>query len=209
MTPEFQSVIDDLFCSLIDIIQRSGQMSINELTVELTEEFDRASRNLDADREWQYCKYAMVAWVDSEIISNHKRWKDNTLEAHYFRMGNAYTEFFLRAQKAYDKKYFNAYEVFFICFMFGYHGVYQTGERSYVPKGLPSTDVEWQEQASRRLARIRQRSSDDWDETQELEPEHYQLTGFSSFVNNLVFFCFAIVFVAMLVALFLMNGTGS
>ena len=144
MSPEYEKVVDPLISSLLEIIQRSDRMTIHELTVELRGEFDRANLLMETDREWKYATYALVAWVDSEIIVNHNRWKDETLESHYFKTGNAYTEFFLRAETAYTKRYFNAFEVFYICFMFGYHGVYQTGDKTSVPKKLPLTDAEWQ-----------------------------------------------------------------
>lgn len=202
MTPKFQQVIDPLLCTLIDLVQRSDRMSIEELKVELTREFDIASNFLEIDPEWLYCKYAMVAWVDSEVMVNHKMWKDNTLEAHYFKMGNAFTEFFLRAQKAYEKRYFNAFEVFYICFMFGYHGVYQISDRTIVPKTLPPTDVEWQVQAAKRLVAIKQEPKESWVETRDVEPEQGPLIGFSSFVNNLVFFLFVMLFLLVAILYF-------
>ena len=195
MKPEFQKVIDPLFCSLIEISQRSDRMSVNELTVELTREFDSADRQLETNREWLYCKYAMVAWIDSEIMVNHAEWRDNTLEARYFKMGNAYTEFFNRAQKAYEKQFFSAYEVFFTCFMLGYHGVYQA-DRTEVPKELPGTDTEWQSQAAKRLARINRPSELTWDETVQNDPENYQLDGRSSIITSALFFVAALVAVS-------------
>ena len=99
MSPEYENIIDPLLTNLLSIVQRADQLTIRDLTVELREEFDRANRKMETDREWKYATYAMVAWVDSEIIISHNRWKDETLEAHYFGTGNAYTEFFLRAKR--------------------------------------------------------------------------------------------------------------
>ena len=91
MIAEYEKVVDPLISNLLEIIQRSDRMTIHELTVELREEFDRANLLMETDREWKYATYALVAWVDSEIIINHNRWKDETLESHYFKTGNAYT----------------------------------------------------------------------------------------------------------------------
>ena len=188
MTPEYENVIDPLMTSLLAIVQRSDQLTIRDLTVELHEEFDRASMKMETDREWKYAMYAMVAWVDSEIIINHNKWKDETLEAHYFRTGNAYTEFFLRAEKAYEKRYFNAFEVYFTCFMFGYHGVYQTGDKTVVPKSLPLTDADWQKKASSRIGRIRKsRKEEKWTDTRVEDWNNDMLTGRSELVNSLIF----------------------
>ena len=198
MSPEFEKVIDPLITNLLGIIQRSDRLTIHELTVELREEFDRANLLMETDREWKYATYALIAWVDSEIIINHNRWKDETLESHYFKTGNAYTEFFLRAEAAYTKRYFNAFEVFYICFMFGYHGVYQTGDKTVVPKKLPMTDTEWQKQAAGRLSRIRKtRAQPKWEETQPDDWENRPLSGFSMFSNNIVLF--AVVFIATII----------
>lgn len=208
MSPEYELVIDSLLSSLLAIVQRADQMSIRDLTVELREEFDRAENKMETDREWMDAKYALAAWVDSEIIINHNRWKDETLEAHYFKSGNAYTEFFLRAEKAYERRHFNAFEVFYICFMFGYHGVYQTGDKTVIPKSLPLTDVEWQKKAAGRLARIRKSDKlEKWGETRADDFENHELTGYSLFVNNLVFFCVVTV-VAVAVVIYIWNKAG-
>ncbi len=189
MSPDYQKVVDPLLSSLLDIIERSARMTINELTVELRGEFDRVNTEMDTDRQWKYAAYALVAWVDSEIILNHNRWKDETLESHYFKMGNAYSEFFLRAELAYTKGYFDAFEVFYICFMFGYHGIYQTGDKSVVPKNLPLTDAEWQKQAAGRISRIRkQRPKESWGNTQWDEWQNLPLDGYRSFTNSLFLF---------------------
>lgn len=206
MSPEYENVVDPLITSLLAIVQRADQMTIRDLTVELREEFDRANRQMETDREWKYATYALVAWVDSEIIINHNRWKDDTLEAYYFKTGNAYTEFFLRADIAYEKRYFNAFEVFYICFLFGYHGVYQTGDKTVVPKSLPLTDAEWQKKASGRISRIRKsRKPEKWSETKLQDWPNQPLNGTSTFVNGLVFLT-VVSLVAALVVFVVLQG---
>ncbi len=206
MTPEYERVIDPLLSNLLAIVQRADQLSIRDLTVELREEFDRVNAVMETDREWKYALYAMVAWVDSEMIICHNRWKDETLEAYYFKSGNAYTEFFLRAEKAYEKRYFNAFEVFYICFMFGYHGVYQTGDKTTVPKSLPISDVEWQKKAAGRIARIRKaEKQDSWHATRDEEWENRPLEGKNNLVNSLIFLAITSV-VALLLLLVVTRG---
>ena len=85
--PDYQKIVDPLLSSLLDIIERSPRMTLNELTVELRGEFDRVNAEMETDRQWKYAAYALVAWVDSEIILNHNRWKDETLESYYFKNG--------------------------------------------------------------------------------------------------------------------------
>ena len=199
MTPEFQKHLDPLIGALIDLAERSDRMSPEELKVELTREFDCAHNALETNSEWMYAKYALVAWIDAEIILNHKIWKDDPLEAHYFRMGNAYTEFFLRAKKAYEKRYFDAYEVYYICFMLGYHGIYQLADRSSVPASLPNTDVEWQSQTARRIAKIKKQPAKPWVETIDIDAQDGALEGYTSLINNLVFFGFAIFLLLLIV----------
>lgn len=207
MSPEYENIIDPMLTNLLEIIQRSARMTIRELTVELREEFDRANLMMETDREWKYATYALVAWVDSEIILNHNRWKDETLESHYFKSGNAYTEFFLKAEKAYSKRYFNAFEVFYICFMFGYHGIYQTGDRTVVPKSLPMTDSEWQKQAAVRVSRIRKSApKETWKATKPDDWQNVPLNGFSMFVNNLVFFAMVLAVATMAILLKISGG---
>ena len=206
MTPEYELVVDPLLSNLLAIVQRADQLSIRDLTVELREEFDRANARMETDREWKYALYAMVAWVDSEMIICHNRWKDETLEAYYFKSGNAYTEFFLRAEKAYEKRYFNAFEVFYICFMFGYHGVYQTGDKTSVPRSLPISDIEWQKKAAGRIARIHKaEKKENWNLTREDEWERRPLEGKTNLINSLIFLSITSV-VAVLLLLIVMRG---
>jgi type VI protein secretion system component VasF len=189
MSPKYQNVIDPLISSLLEIIERSPRMTISELTVELRGELDRANAEMETDKQWKYAAYAIVAWIDSEMILNHNRWKDETLESHYFKMGNAYSEFFVRAELAYTKRYFDAFEVFYICFMFGYHGIYQTGDKTVVPKNLPLTDAEWQKQAAGRISRIRkQKPKETWGDTYPDDWQNLPLDGYRSFTNSLFLF---------------------
>ena len=189
MTPAYQKVVDPLISSLLDIIERSPRMTVNELIVDLRGEFDRVNAEMETDRQWKYAAYALVAWVDSEIILNHNRWKDETLESHYFKMGNAFSEFFVRAELAYTKKYFDAFEIFYICFMFGYHGMYQTGDKTIVPKNLPLTDTEWQKQAAGRISRIRKKTpKGSWENTRSDDWQNFSLDGYRSFANSLFLF---------------------
>ena len=83
--------------------------------------------------------------------------------------------------------------------MFGYHGVYQTGDKTSVPKKLPLTDAEWQKQAAGRISRIRKtRPEEQWGETIPVDWENAPLSGFTMFTNNMVLF--SDVFIAAIVA---------
>ena len=186
MTPEYETAIDSLLSRLIEIIDSASQKSEDELDVEFKQAFDSTSRIMEAHNEWKYCKYAMVCWVDSEIIAHYPTWKDNPLEAHYFGKAVAFTEFFKQAQRCYERRYFNAYEVFFICFMFGFRGVYQPNYRTEIPSSLPNSDAEWQEQVSRRLAKISRSNDSNWSTTKIVDNHNLPLNGFGSFVNQLI-----------------------
>lgn len=200
MNATYENIIDPLITNLLAIIQRADQMSIRELTVELRTEFDLANKQMETDREWKYATYALVAWVDSEIILNHNRWKDETLESHYFKSGNAYTEFFRKAETAYEKRYFNAFEVFYICFMFGYHGVYQTGDRTVIPASLPMSDTEWQKKAAARIGSIRKlEKKEHWGETRPDDWQNLSLSGYTTFISNLVFLLMVVVITVIVV----------
>ena len=201
MNPQYQAIIDPLICDLISIVKRSTELSIDELTVELKERFKKADDELEpiGRKEWKYAKYALVAWVDAEIITNQYEWKDNTLEDLYWPQlkGNAYTDFFRRAQKAYEHQYFNAYEIFFICFMLGFQGVYRSSDRSSVPEELPKTGVDWQKMVSRRLATIRGDQKLKWDETRIVDAENNSLDGANALFNNSLFLLFVVIFFMM------------
>ena len=205
MTPEYETAIDSLLSRLIEIIDSASQKSEDELDVEFKQAFDATSRIMEAQQEWKYCKYAMVCWVDSEIIAHYPKWKDNPLEAHYFGKAIAFTEFFKQAQRCYEKRFFNAYEVFFICFMFGFRGVYQPNYKTEIPASLPNSDAEWQQQVSRRLAKVNRENESKWATTRIVDNNNMPLSGFGSFVNQLVIFIVAII---ALVVFFLMRKSG-
>ena len=87
--------------------------------------------------------------------------------------------------------------------MFGYHGVYQSADKTVIPKILPLTDAEWQKKAAGRISRIRKmEKAEKWDATVPEDWQSFPLNGYPTFVNNLVFFSF-VVAIALVVAFFL------
>ena len=199
MTPEdFETAIDSLFSRLIEIIDTASEKTIRDIEVACQQAINHTHRVLENHKEWKACRYAICCWVDSEIILKHPNWKDHTLEASYFERTDAHTKFFTEAKRCFEeKRYFNAYEVFFICFMFGFRGVYQPQYRTMIPDGLPKTDAEWQSQAAKRLAEIKRNKKSDWKGTRMIDNQAAPLSGFDSFINNLAIFVLILVGAAM------------
>ena len=209
MNPDFQCIFDPLISELLSIVERADQCSIETIRVQSTTQLNKANDAFEVSEfadEWKYCHYAISVWLDEEITVHHHRWSEKPLEAHYFASGYGFTKFFERAQSAFERHHFNAYEVFYICFMFGFHGVYQNGDKTAVPDGLPSTDTDWQKQASDRLAQIHKRKSSGWNEVNEAKLESMPLVGASSLISNTILLGF--VLAALTIAIFIRMRLG-
>jgi len=190
MTPEFAKGIDPLIKSLLRIRKQGSQQSVSDYKHQLVEAFDQASRRLDKHGKcWEHAKFALVCWIDSEIISIHPTWKDEVLEAYYFSSGRGSREFFVRAEQAYRDRCLDALEVFLLCFLFGFRGVYQ--DQSHIPKDLPRTEILWQESMIRRLEKKWYRPQKNWHETVTWNPEQGENTGWATLVNTGLFCLFA------------------
>ena len=190
MNDEFERVIDPLIERLIDYVTRASSYRYSELRSELKDEFRKAHEKLADVPDWKYARYALVAWVDSNLIHIHPKWREKPLEATFYNTGIAYSEFFRKAEQAYRKNYMDAYEVFFICFMFGFRGVYE--DITQVPKDLPESEAKWQETAIRRISRRakeKNKSLENWDRlNDDVSDDRHPLTGYGSMINNLIFF---------------------
>ena len=197
MNDEFQSVVDPLIerlCKCVDRA-RSSSSRVSELRNEIKNEFRKAEHQLEGHPGWLYARYALVAWIDSNLIHYQPEWRESPLEAELHGGGNAYTEFFRRAEQAYREGLLDAYEVFFICFMFGFRGVYEN--ISQVPSDLPDSETKWQEIAIRRINRLAKQKNEqlsNWHElAKPVSVDRSALSGYRSMVNNLIFLACTIV----------------
>jgi type IV/VI secretion system ImpK/VasF family protein len=188
MTPEFAAIVDPLLISLMDCGGSVRNKNPRDLREELTGKIDRAEARLKTSEEWQSAKYAIVCWVDSQIIDENPEWEEQPLEKGYFRTTKAHTDFFERAEEAYRKRYWDALEVYFLCFIFGFRGVYKDNDRKIMSRDLPSTDVEWQKKTAQRIADGRPRQGGKWGALMPHDPDQSSLTGRPSLIRMILLF---------------------
>jgi len=197
MSPDFAKVVDPLLVQLMDVGDKARTRTFTELTNELTTAIDQVESKLGASLEWEYAKYAIVCWVDAQIINEKPKWKDEILESYYFKSGIGHAEFFKRAEKAYRDKCFDATEVFYLCFLFGFRGIYLEDEPSLIPRDLPTSGADWQKQTARRLSGVQYKPPTQWDSTTSIRANRNEITGMSSLINMGLLFMFSLVLLGL------------
>lgn len=136
MTPDFSNAVDPIYLAVLDLLSRIVKQEQREPAdekIRIRSHIDRADNQLGPqNEEWRLAKYALVAWIDDVLHeaawSGREWWENNLLEIDYFRSRDAATEFFRRAKQAGSLQTRNALEVFYICVMLGFRGVYRKSE---------------------------------------------------------------------------------
>lgn len=188
MSPEFAKIVDPLFCRLLDLTENTNRWSLAELKSQLMKAIDDVTNQLGNTQDWIMARYAIVAWVDSEIISRLPAWKDNTLEATYFRSGVAHSRFFEGAVKATERKLVDACECFLLCFMFGFRGVYGDNDPAKIPPEWPRSEEEWQRQVGGFVQSMRTKPDIKWHSVRRQFADPVSLTGRSYLQTMWLFF---------------------
>lgn len=150
MSPEFARAVDPIFLRVIgvvDRIERGETLVAEEEIVKIRKEFDNAEALLGVNPEWSLAKYALATWTDALLSETSWEdsdwWNSNALEVEFFRTREAYQEFYLKAREATTLPRKDALEVFFVCVMLGFRGMYtnqivEESEHLNLPKDLMS-----------------------------------------------------------------------
>ncbi len=132
MTPEFARAVDPVFLYVINLLERVGSdeaVSAPEERVRIRAELDRAEALLGQSRDWELAKYALVTWIDEVLIEAPwdaaAYFKNNKLEFEVFKTADAYVEFYRKAQEASSLRKKDALEVFYVCVVLGFRGLYR------------------------------------------------------------------------------------
>ncbi|MBN1851499.1 MAG: DotU family type IV/VI secretion system protein [Pirellulales bacterium] len=152
MKPEFARAIDPVFLCVIDVIERLNQseaLNPEETRARIMSKIDSAEALQAGFPGWELAKYALACWVDSTMI--HSDWsgaewfKNHKLEFEYFQTAGAFTEFYVKAKEANKLARKDALEVFFVCVIMGFEGIYGDPSSSEMAEqlGFPSTREEW------------------------------------------------------------------
>ncbi len=112
---------------------------------------DRAEGGLPASQRegWQLAKYALTTWTDEMLIAapweGRSWWTNNALEFAVFQTNIAYSEFYMKAREAAELTSKNALEVFYVCVVLGFRGLYRdpNADVAAMDAGLPPTLEGW------------------------------------------------------------------
>jgi len=160
MTPEFAAAIDPVFLhvlGVLDRISRNESLSASEEHNAVVNWLRHAEGQLGQRPDWELAKFAMVAWIDDMLIEapweGRLWWKENALEVEIFNTRERATRFYEKAQEAARMTRRDALEVFYVCVVLGFRGLYRDPQAALLASqlSLPPDLESWARQASRAI----------------------------------------------------------
>jgi type VI secretion system protein ImpK len=137
MSPNFSKAVDPIFIRVIEFLERiqlSEELSHVDIRERLRRDFEVAEAHLGHNAEWNLAKYALACWIDEVLLefpwSGRDWWRENVLEQELFRTREAHSQFYVKAQEASALPRRDAFEVFYICVILGFRGLYRDPEES-------------------------------------------------------------------------------
>ena len=156
MTPKFAKAVDPIFLcilGLLDRIEKQEKPDPDEERIHIRALIDDADATLGASKQWELAKYAIVSWIDEVLIDapweSRDWWKNNVLEQQVFMSRKRQQQFFIYAQQASELDGKDALEVFYVCVILGFRGLYHdpsSGPALATSLGLPSELGVWAKQ---------------------------------------------------------------
>jgi len=157
MAPEFSAAVDPVFLyvlSVIDEIESGGAPDPGDVNTRVRGLVDQAENRLGQRPDWELAKYALAAWIDDLLIDapwdGRSWWEQNRLEFQLFRTAEAFTAFYLQSKKATELPRKDALEVYYVCVVLGFRGLYGDPEATAHAEdfGLPRSLDEWARRTS-------------------------------------------------------------
>lgn len=158
MTPKFAQATDPVMLHVLGLLERIGRdekPSPPDERLRIRALIDQAEAALGAGEQWQLGKYALAAWTDELLVDanweGREWWSNNVLEMELFNTRQCYDRFFVLAKDASAHSNRDAFEVFYICVVLGFRGLYRDPEfsRSTIQSlGLPPDVESWASQAA-------------------------------------------------------------
>ena len=131
MTPKLAQAVDPIFLHVLDLIDRVNfgeSIAAQDERLRIRTLIDQAEAVVGADHEWDLAKYALVSWIDEMMVDAHwdgrEWWSNNVLEMEFFSSRACSERFYLRAKEAAASTSRDALEVYYICVVLGFRGVY-------------------------------------------------------------------------------------
>ena len=158
MTPDFVKAVDPVFEMMIDLKEQIEQKSAptpEAIRGAFIRRFSESEKLLHQRPEvWDLARYALVAWIDEQLASSlawsgSEEWNKNKLQFDFSSNMSARNvareRFFERAKDAEEKQRKDALEVYFMCVVLGFQGVYKAVDGLATPHdiGVPDAVEDW------------------------------------------------------------------
>jgi type VI secretion system protein ImpK len=158
MTPQFSKAADPVFLHVLGLLDRIGNdedPSAQDEQAKIEAVLDRAGVAVGQSAEWELAEYALICWIDEVLIeapwAGHSWWVNNTLEFKRRKTTLANEQFYVRAKEASALKGRDALEVFYVCAVLGFRGLYRDPQAAAVlseSRGLPPDLETWAKQTA-------------------------------------------------------------
>jgi type VI secretion system protein ImpK len=158
MKPEFSKAVDPVFShvlGLLEQIERGESLTVNDERVRICSRLEKAESLLGQGQDWQLAKYALVSWIDDLLIDaeweGRDWWRENALEIAIFNTRLRHEQFYMRAQEAASLPKKDALEVFYLCVVLGFRGLYRDPIAAAAltePRQLPPDLESWAKQTA-------------------------------------------------------------
>ncbi|HTN75241.1 MAG TPA: DotU family type IV/VI secretion system protein [Pirellulaceae bacterium] len=132
MTPRFAQAVDPILLhvlGLLDRIQRGEQPAPQDERLRVRALIDQGEAIVGSGPEWEAAKYALASWSDEMLIDSpwegHNWWSNNALEVELFQTRSCFDQFFIRAQEVTTLARRDALEVYYVCVVLGFRGLYR------------------------------------------------------------------------------------
>jgi type VI secretion system protein ImpK len=138
MTPNFAQAVDPIFLyvlALLDRISRDTKPKPQEERARIRALIDEAEARLGSSAEWELAKYALVSWIDEMLVNSRE----------------CNERFYIKAQQASTASGRDALEVFYVCVILGFRGLYHNMEADSVVApslNLPFSLGDWAKQTA-------------------------------------------------------------
>ena len=134
MTVQFSQAVDPIFLHVLDLLDRISRgetPSPQEERMRINALMDQAGAQLGGSPEWELAKYALASWIDEVLLETPwvgvDWWNNNVLEVALFNTRLCTELFYRRAQEAASLARRDALEVYYVCVVLGFRGLYRDG----------------------------------------------------------------------------------
>jgi type VI secretion system protein ImpK len=158
MTPKFAQAVDPIFLHILNLVERIGRderPAPQDERLRIVALVDQAEAILGGGEEWDLAKYALVSWTDELLLESpwegRDWWTNNLLEVELFNSRLCNELFYERAREAAALARRDALEVYYVCVVLGFRGLYRDANLAYMltqQHDLPADLDTWARQTS-------------------------------------------------------------